>query len=63
MDDSFEGVQYSSIEIVGRKLPHRSTSVFVVCAQSSDCLCAVVSVGPICCAEARVAVAMLSGLF
>jgi len=40
-----------------------STAVHNMCAQSCDCLCVVVSVGSMCCAEAGDAVARLSGSF
>jgi len=51
------------MQVAGWKAAQPTTPVFDLCVQSSGCLCAVVSVGPMCCAEAGVAVAMLSGLF
>jgi len=50
-----------TIEVIGWMLAHPPTSLVNMCAQSGDCLCVVVSVGSMCCAEAGVAVPRLSG--
>jgi len=53
----------SSIDVIGCRLAHSPTSVLDVCGQSGGCLCVVVSVGSMFCAEAGVAVPRLSGSF